>query len=169
MWTFISDLPPIPHNFGWPNILSLRMELLIKPPFHIIQVLFANTNIVAEHGLSLQGNPPFYTHFVSFWFLYPYHTHSYEFHPHFVSTRFHTLHNFSIFDPQFHTKFFSSMLLHINFWLSRSPGSAAYSSTSLENLCQNLDHDWHEKQRSNLCGPRRLSLLNFTPLKITTI
>ncbi len=56
--------------------------------------------------------------FVSFWVLYPYNTHSYKFHPHFVSTRFHT--SFPCLTP--HSTPNSFRACYSTFWLSRPPG-----------------------------------------------
>ena len=58
---------------------------------------------------------PHSTHILYFFnYIYPYSTDSYKFHPHFVSTKSHTIFQFST--PTFHTKFFSSMLLPISGW-----------------------------------------------------
>ncbi len=73
VWTFISDLPPIPHNAGWPHTFFLWMELLIKPPFHpifqyILQILLPKmgflcketphfTNILCHFGLYTHITP----------------------------------------------------------------------------------------------------------------
>ncbi len=118
VWTFITDLPlppPIPHTSGRLHTVSLWMGLLIKPPFHTFPVLLEN--IVTEHGLFVLENPPFHTHFVSFWFLPPYHTQSYKFYPHFVSTQFHTI--FQISTP--HSTPNSVRACYSTFWASRPP------------------------------------------------
>ena len=104
--------PPFPHTSERLHTVSLWMGLLIKPPLHTFLVLLAKL-ILSKNALRLfdfvQENPPIHTHFVSFLFLPPYHTQSYKFYHHYVSTPFF---NFSILDPPFHTKFCSSMLLH---------------------------------------------------------
>ncbi len=91
-WLSSRIYPPIPYDVWWPYAIFLWMELLIKPPFHTVLVLFAN--ILADHGLShtsccvilnfipishtvlLQISPPFCVHTIShnFCIFYPHST-----------------------------------------------------------------------------------------------